>query len=236
MKPFHFQKFTVDQSKNVFRVGTDGVLLGAFANIENAHKILEVGTGSGVISLMLAQRNPSTNILALEINSEAVILAEENFRNSPFKNRLNVLLKDFNEFKDEEKFDLIVSNPPYFEGNSSEKDILARQQTSLTFENLIKNAVDHLSENGIFSVIIPFEDGAFFISHCGKFGLQLRRKIRIFGIKDSKPKRLILEFAFQLEFVENIDFTIEDSPRKYTAEYLELTKDFHVFKTKKHNL
>ena len=233
MKSFHFQKFTIHQNKNVFRVGTDAVLLGAFSTLKNSNKILEVGTGSGIISLMTAQRNSFASILALEINLDAVILAQENFKNSPFHDRLKVQHEDFNDFKSEEKFDLIISNPPYFDGNPSEKDIIARQQTALTFENLIKNAAAQLSELGIFSVIIPFEDGDFFENKCEEFGLQLRRKIIIFGIKTSKPKRLILEFSFQSAEIECKDFIIEKSPRFYSDEYLELTKDFHIFKEKK---
>ncbi len=122
MKPFHFQKFTVNQSAKVFRVGTDGVLLGASATVEKAENILEIGTGTGLIALMIAQRNPKAFITAIDLNEEAVTLASENFRNSPYRDRLKAILQDFKQIKTEEKFDLIVSNPPYFEENSSEKD------------------------------------------------------------------------------------------------------------------
>lgn len=232
MKSFRFQKFTISQNKNVFRVGTDAVLLGALCMVKKSNKILEVGTGTGIISLMMAQRNSLATILALEINLEAVNLAQENFQNSPFHDRLKVQHNDFNDFKSEEKFDLIISNPPYFEGNSSEKDVIARQQTTLTFENLIKNTATHLSDTGIFSVIIPVGDGYFFESKCEEFGLHLHRKITIFGMKNSKPKRLILEFSFQNIETECKDFIIEKSPRVYSEEYLERTKTFHVFKEK----
>lgn len=230
MKPFHFQKFVINQDQNVFRVGTDGVLLGSLASVENSKNILEVGTGTGLISLMVAQRNSAAKILALDINIEAVHLAEENFKNSPFEKQLTAKHVDFNRFEGAEKFDLIISNPPYFVGNSSEKDIFARQQTALTFTDLIKNAAAHLSDNGVFSVIIPFEDGVFFEKQCMEFNLKLHRKIRIFGIKNSKPKRWIFEFGFKEQFPEEKDFIIEKSPRIYTEEYLNLTKDFHLFK------
>ncbi len=233
MKSFSFQKFTINQSKNVFRVGTDAVLLGALSTVQNCQNILEVGSGTGVISLMIAQRNSSAKISALEINLEAVHLTHENFKNSPFYSRLSVFHQDFNDFKSAEKFDLIISNPPYFEENSSEKDIIARQQTALTFENLIENTAANLSEFGIFSVIIPFDDGSFFEKTCESFGLHVRRKIRILGIKDAKPKRWILEFSFQMGKIENRDFIIEKSPRVYSEEYLELTKDFHLFQKEK---
>ena len=122
---------------NVFRVGTDGVLLGAASSVNEAKKILEVGTGTGLISLMLAQRNPNAQIHAIDIDENAVKLAAQNFENSPFKNRLAVSLEDYKNFNPKEKYDLIISNPPYFEENVSSKDIIARQQTELSFKPLI---------------------------------------------------------------------------------------------------
>lgn len=113
MKPFRFQQFSVQQSKNVFRVGTDGVLLGALCSLSSPKNILEVGTGSGLISLMLAQRESSAKILAIDINSEAIELAGINFKNSPFSDRLEIKFQDFKNFESDEKFDLIVCNPPF---------------------------------------------------------------------------------------------------------------------------
>lgn len=229
MKPFNFQQFSVNQSSEVFRVGTDAVLLGTLCKVENSRKVLEVGTGTGIISLMIAQRNSDIEILALDINENAATLAKENFQNSPFRNRLKVLKTDFKNFKTEQKFDLVVSNPPYFEENSSEKDILARQQTELSFANLLENASKLLSDEGIISVIIPFEAGSIFIQIAEKNQLFLKRKINVYGIENSKIKRLILEFSLNKSDAEESDFTIEKSPRKYSDQYLELTKDFHVF-------
>lgn len=229
MKPFQFKQFSIQQSKNVFRVGTDGVLLGASASINNAQKILEVGTGTGLIAMMLAQRNPNAKINAIDINENAVELAKENFENSPFKDRLKVFLQDYRTYDPKEKYDLIVSNPPYFEENPSSKDIIARQQTELSFEILIENSAKLLAENGLLSVIIPFESGVLFERYCNKYQLFLEKKIVIYGIKDSKPKRLVLEFCFQKKEVTESEFIIEKTPRKYTEEYLKLTKDFHQF-------
>lgn len=229
MKPFQFKNFSINQSKNVFRVGTDGVLLGTLSKIENVQKILEIGTGTGLISLMLAQRNQSAKILALDISEEARNLSEENFRNAPFHERLHVKLQDFKTFKTEERFDLIISNPPYFKENSSEKDILARQQTELSFENLIQKSAEFLSKKGHISVIIPFESGEHLEEIALKNGLFLWRKVKIFGIKNATPKRLILEFGFDQKEISEEEFTIEKSPRVYSDEYLELTEDFHLF-------
>lgn len=229
MKPFQFKQFSIQQSKEVFRVGTDGVLLGACSSTNKAQKILEVGTGTGLISLMLAQRNPTAIIHAIDINENAVKLAKENFENSPFKDRLKVNLQDYRKFNSAEKYDLIVSNPPYFEENQSSKDIIARQQTELSFEFLIENSAKFLSENGLFSVIIPFDSDVLFEKHCNKHALYLEKKILIYGIIDSKPKRLVLEFGFQKKDVIESELVLEKTPRKYTDEYLKLTEDFHQF-------
>ena len=229
MKPFQFKKFSIQQSKQVFRVGTDGVLLGSMATIENAERILEVGTGTGLISMMLAQRNSHSEILAIDINETAIELASINFENSPFKNRLKVFQQDFKNFNSIEKFDLIVTNPPYFLENDSEKDSTARQQIELSFDHLIKKSAELINETGMLSVIIPFEAGEDFKQKCFENKLLLQKRITIFGIKNSKPKRLILEFGFKEKEIVAADLIIEKSPRVYSEEYLELTKEFHQF-------
>lgn len=229
MKSFKFKQFEIQQSADVFRVGTDGVLLGALANVDAAKNVLEVGTGTGLISLMLSQRNLNSNFLGIDINEEAVNLTKLNFENSPFKVRLKNSFQDFKTFETYEKFDLIVSNPPYFETSDSVKDKIARQTVELNFQQLISKSSQLLSENGIFSVIIPFEVGADFIEIAQEDKLFLNRKINIYGIENSKIKRLILEFSLVENALNESDFTIEKSPRKYSDQYLELTKEFHVF-------
>lgn len=230
MKPFKFKQFEIQQSKDVFRVGTDGVLLGSLANINDASKVLEIGTGTGLISLMLAQRNSSAEFLGIDINEEAANLTKINFQNSPFYLRLKNILYDFKTFQADEKFDLIVSNPPYFEESSSEKDKLARQMVKLNFRQLISKSSSLLSENGIFSVIIPSEAGNEFVKIAEENQLFLIRKVNIKGIENSKIKRLVLEFSLTKKLLEESEFIIEKSPRKYSDQYLELTKEFHVFK------
>lgn len=230
MKSFKFKQFEIQQSKNVFRVGTDGVLLGSLANVDDVSKVLEVGTGTGLISLMLAQRNSSAEFLGIDINEEAVNLTRNNFENSPFYVRLKNILQDFKAFQSEEKFDLIVSNPPYFEESDSEKDKLARQTVELNFLQLVSKSSELLSENGILSVIIPSEAGDDFMRIAHENQLFLVRQVNIKGIENSKVKRLILEFSLTEKKVEESEFIIEKSPRQYSDQYLELTKEFHVFK------
>lgn len=235
MKPFTFKQFEIQQAKDVFRVGTDGVLLGALANVNSAAKVLEVGTGTGLISLMLAQRNFHAEFLGIDINEEAVNLTKLNFENSPFHLRLKNIHQDFKNFETEEKFDLIVSNPPYFEASDSEKDKIARQTIELNFSQLISKSSTLLSENGIFSVIIPAEAGNDFIKIAEENHLFLIKGIEIKGIENSKTKRLILEFSLTERQLEESEFIIEKSPRQYSDQYLELTKEFHVFKKEVRN-
>lgn len=229
MKPFKFKQFEIQQSKNVFRVGTDGVLLGALANVNNAVKIIEICTGTGLISLMLAQRNPEARFLGIDINEEAANLTRLNFENSAFHSRLKNIFQDFKTFESEEKFDLIISNPPYFEESASIKDKIARQTVELNFSQLISKSSKLLSEKGIFSVIIPVEAGDDFIEIAKENQLFLIRKINIKGIENSKLKRLILEFSLTEKKTEEFEFIIEKSPRQYSDQYLELTEEFHVF-------
>lgn len=230
MKSFIFKQFEIQQSKNVFRVGTDGVLLGALASIDHAEKVLEIGTGTGLISLMLAQRNVHAEFLGIDINEEAANLTKINFENSPFKLRLKNVFQDFKNFKTEDKFDLIVSNPPYFEESGSEKDKIARQTVELNFQQLISKSAILLSEKGVFSVIIPVEADDVFVEIAEKNRLFLSKRISIKGIENSKIKRLILEFSSKVKKLEEREFIIEKSPRQYSDQYLELTKEFHVFK------
>ena len=229
MKPFRFQQFSIQQSKDVFRVGTDGVLLGAMCNVKNAKKILEIGTGTGLISLMLAQRNVSAKISAIDINENAVKLASENFRNSIFNENLKVELKDFKNFETNENFDLVVCNPPFFEENASAKDVLARQQVELNFRNLVEKSTEIITKKGILSIILPSEAATDVKSLAEEFNLYLVREINIYGIESGNLKRNILEFSLAQKPLEISDFVIEKSPREYSDQYLNLTKNFHVF-------
>lgn len=232
MKVFRFQQFDIIQDEEVFRVGTDAVLLGALSNPNDAKTALEVGAGTGVISLMLAQRFSMLNILAIDINEKAVDLTTRNFFESPFSDRLKAQQVDFKNFEFGEKFDFIFSNPPYFEVNNSSKDVLARQKIELDFQDLIHSANRLLSERGVFSVIIPAQDENDFIALCKKENLYLQRRVSIRGIEGGEVRRVILAFSkTEVDRCVSEEFVIEKSPRQYSDQYLELTKDFHLFKS-----
>lgn len=232
MKVFRFQQFDIIQDEVVFRVGTDAVLLGVLANPKDAKTALEVGTGTGVISLMLAQRFPELQILALDINEKAVEIAQSNFNASPFSNRLKSQQADFKNFDVAEKVDFVFSNPPYFEVNDSSKDVLARQKIELGFGDLIKTSNTILSESGVLAVIIPAQDENDFITFCEKENLHLKRKVSIRGIEGGEVRRVILSFSkSEVDRCIAEEFVVEKSPRQYSDQYLEFTKDFHLFKS-----
>ena len=231
MQPFHFQQFSVKQTQEVFRVGTDALLLGALVTPREG-TILEVGTGTGIVSLMLAQRIHNAEITAIDIQRESVELAAQNFAESLFADRLTAKQADFKVYNSESKFDLIVSNPPYFAKNNSVKDVMARQTVALDFNILVARSAELLNEQGCFSVIIPNVECEHFISLAGKCGLKLRRQVNIYGIAGGVVRRVILEFAKQAGPVTQEVFTIEKSPRQYSDQYLELTREFHVFSKK----
>lgn len=231
MKPFLFKNFAIIQTEKVFRVGTDAVLLGALSTVKDSKNVLEIGSGTGIISLMIAQRNENAKIFAIDINEEAKKLSALNFKNSIYAERLSAERVDFTELKSDKKFDLIICNPPYFEVSpQSDKDAVARQMVHLNFSQLIINAAFNLEMKGIFSVIIPAENNEQFEEIAIENSLYVSKKIIIFGREDLKPKRLILQFKKEKATAEISEFVIEKSPRKFSDQYLEITKDFHLFK------
>lgn len=231
MKAFQFKNFSIQQKAQVFRVGTDAVLLGALSSADNFKNILEIGCGTGIVSLMLAQRNKNAKIHAIDINEDATKLSRLNFKNSPFFERLSTENIDFNNYTSDNNFDLIICNPPYFDVTpQTNKDEVARQKIHLNFKQLISKTTHHLEKTGVFSAIIPAESEAEFLEIALGNSLYLFKKIIIFGRKNLKPKRVVLEFKKEQSQPIISEFIIEKSPRKFSDQYLEITKDFHVFR------
>ena len=218
------------------KVGTDGVLLGAWASLEHQpFSILDIGTGTGVIALMLAQRSAAELIDALEIDEDAYEQAVENFENSAWGDRLFCYHAGFDEFveemKDEEKYDLIISNPPFFSANYSSGDVQrdqARFAEALPFAELLEGVSLLLSKNGKFSVIIPASEEEQFLKIAKKFNLHPQRITRVKGTPDSPVKRSLLEMSFLNTPPAVGEVTIETARHQYTPEYTELVKDFYL--------
>ena len=232
---FQFKQFSLSQDRCAMKIGTDGVLLGAWSPIpENVFSVLDVGAGTGIIALMLAQRTNAEQIDALEIDEEAYEQAVENFENSPWGDRLFCFHAGLDEFVEEpeDEYDLIISNPPFYTEDyktESEQRDLARFADAMPFEELIEAADLLLSENGFFSVIIPFKEEAKFIALAKDFDLFPIKITRVKGTPTTEIKRSLL--AFSRHFSENFpvdELVIETSRHIYTEEYIALTKDFYL--------
>ena len=232
---FSFKQFSVQQEKSAMKVGTDGVLLGAWTPIENNPKsVLDIGTGTGIIALMLAQRCEAEQIDAIEIDESAYEQAVENFENSPWGDRLFCFHAELDEFVDdpEDEYDLIVSNPPFFSEDfrsANEQRDLARFQEAMPFEELVEAADLLLSENGIFSVIIPFNEEDRFIELCAEVELYPIKVTRVKGAPNTKIVRSLLAFKrYELSVLTSDELVIEISRHEYTPEYISITKDFYL--------
>ena len=232
--PFRFKQFNVAQSKSAMKVGTDGVLLGAWVRIlDGVDSVLDVGTGTGLIALQIAQRCNSEIIDALEIESGAFEQAVENFENSPWSDRLfcyHASLQEF-ELEMDEGYDLIVCNPPFF-NNSFPADgkgrNLARQKEQLDFETLLKCTSRLLNPDGTCAFIIPVDQEEMFTAAGKKYNLYPNRITRVKGSPSSPAKRSLIQFQQEKASPELSEIIIETSRHVYTQEYVDLVKDFYL--------
>ena len=235
MSKFQFKQFSIEQDRCAMKIGTDGVLLGAWAPVHhNPFSILDIGAGTGVIALMLAQRSNAQQIDALEIDEDAYEQATDNFENSPWSDRLFCFHAGLDEFVEEpeDEYDVIVSNPPFYtedyKTDNDQRD-LARFADAMPFEDLIVAADLLLSENGIFAAIIPFKEEENFLAIAKQYELYPIKITRVKGTPTTEIKRSLLAFSR----TEKVDFlidelVIETERHIYTPEYIELTKDFYL--------
>lgn len=231
---FTFKQFSVNQDRCAMKIGTDGVLLGAWTPlVNNPYNVLDIGAGTGILSLMLAQRGNAEQIDAIEIDEDAYEQCVENFEASPWGDKLFCFHAGLDEFVDEpeDEYDLIISNPPFYTDDyksaTTSRD-LARFEDALPFEELIEAAALLLSDSGIFSVIIPFKEEERFVSMCKELDLFPLKITRVKGSPTSEIKRSLLAFC-RMEQTPLIDeLVIEISRHNYTPEYIELTKEFYL--------
>ncbi|MFD0993677.1 tRNA1(Val) (adenine(37)-N6)-methyltransferase [Tenacibaculum geojense] len=237
MKPFRFKEFTIHQDKSAMKIGTDAVLLGAWCSINHyPDTVLDVGSGTGIIGLMLAQRTNAMTVDAVEIDEAAYEQTVENFEQSDWGDRLFCYNASFQEFaqelsEEEDVYELIVANPPFYtdtyetENDSRNK---ARFTSSLSFQDLLIGVKSILAENGLFSVIIPCKEEANFVALAEEIGLFLNRVCRVKGNEKSEIVRSLLEFSFIIKDVQEEQLVIEKERHQYTDAYIELTKDFYL--------
>lgn len=230
---FKFKQFTVHQSKAAMRVNTDGVLLGAWANVTGANRILDIGTGTGVIALMLAQRTTGAHIDAIEIDAQSAAEARSNVNLSPWANRIDVINCSLQSFAPSvsHRYDLIVSNPPYF--NQSLKSAhtgrnIARHTESLPYNHLIEGVIKLLSPSGRFCGIFPYSEGNVFIAMAGAHGLYCTQKVNVQSRPSRKVLRVLLQLETQKRAVAESTLTIHNPDGSYSDEYKRLTEDFYL--------
>lgn len=232
---FRFKQFTVWHDRCAMKVGTDGVLLGAWANVEGARRILDVGTGCGVIALQLAQRAPEAHIVAVEIDPEAAQQAASNVAASPWADRIEVVCADFARFAADEPFDLIVSNPPYFVNSLQNPDThraIARHSDSLPYDVLCKQVAELLAPSGRFTLILPLELYCDVVHVSANHHLDLEHVTRVFT-KPQQAKRMIFSFLHTcqkglLPAPQADEICIQDEQGNYTEEYRQLTAPFYL--------
>ena len=239
-QPFQFKKFKVHQDRCAMKVGTDGVLLGAWSSIEHQpQSILDIGAGTGVVALQLAQRSSASTIDAIEIDDQAHEQCTHNFENSDWADRLFCYHASVQEFASEmeHKYDLIVSNPPFFKApksidaqtqNISQERAVARFTDTLPFKHLVVCAAHLLNQNGVFCTILPQTEVASFIEIAAQNKLFISKICTIRGIKTSKIKRCMLAFSLHQSKPKTQELIIEVSRHNYTQEYKNLVRDFYV--------
>lgn len=231
---FRFKQFTVFQDKCAMKVGTDGVLLGAWTSVENAVDVLDVGTGTGLIALMVAQRNPLTKVVAIDVDEQAVEQAKENIGNSPFSDRITVEFFAFRQFvqNSSKRFDLIVSNPPYFSHSLLPPDkerARARHSVSLTLDDLLFSARSCLKNDGTLSLILPCDKNDELKDLCEKHTFYMKRKTIVYPLPDTGPKRLLAELTMQqIGHTETGSLIIENSRHQYTEDFADLVSGFYI--------
>jgi tRNA1Val (adenine37-N6)-methyltransferase len=229
------------------KVGTDGVLLGAWCDCEGRRRILDVGAGTGLIALMTAQRNSTARIDAVEIDPDAARQASVNFAQSPWADRLHVILSDFSAFVGQgnkgeacEPYDLIVSNPPYFERSlkaKGEQRTMARHTDTLPFETLIAGASRLLSPIGVLAMVYPIDADERIRALAAESGLHVLRRVEVRGTPEAAPKRVLAEYCrmstetmtgFASHTELSTELVVELARHIYSPEYIALTREFYL--------
>lgn len=231
---FRFKQFQIEQDGCTMKVGTDGVLLGAWADVQGRKEILDVGTGTGVIAVMLAQRNIEANVDAVEIDATACQTAKKNMLNSPFSNRLKSIQESIQDFAKttRKEYDLIVCNPPFFTGGTlsaqtSRNEV--RHTIKLPNGDLLNSVQRLLKKDGKFCVVLPFIEGLRFKELAQNYNLYCTKVTQVKSKKEKPIERLLLQFEKinQLEITDELIIQFEKR-NDFTPEYIALTKEFYL--------
>ena len=230
---FQFKQFKIWHDKCAMKVGTDGVLLGAWARVNHAQSILDIGSGSGLIAMMLAQRSEA-EIDAIDPDQGAYEQMLFNVNSSSFSDRICVYRQSLADFTQtaNKKYDLIVSNPPYFIGSLQGPDQQrnqARHAGSLTLDSLLRDAGSLLTDNGSLALILPYDQSDLLTSLLSSSNLHKMHETAVIPVMDANPKRLLIQLGkHDCQSYVNDTLTIEKSRHIYTEDYINLTKDFYL--------
>lgn len=228
---FTFKQFTIRHDRCAMKVGTDGVLLGAWTDTSRSGRILDVGTGTGLVALMLAQRCPQAIVQAIDIDAEAVCQAQENILASPWNNRVTAVLQDIRTLCPDALFDTVVSNPPYFVNSLKCPDgqrNTARHTDTLDMDTLLEKVAGLLTPEGRFSIILPAEQTDLLVRTAGRAGLYPSRHTAVVTRPGLPPKRTLMELRRTEETFQTDELVIELERHVYSEEYIALTRDFYL--------
>ena len=230
---FQFRQFVVRQERCAMKVGTDGTLLGAWAQAPMGPcRVLDIGTGSGLIALMMAQRFPEASVVGIDIDPEAVAQARENAMESPFAARISISETDVVSMESPDLFDAIVCNPPYFVDSLTCPDAqrtTARHTVSLSYESLMKAAFRLLKTAGFFSVVIPVESRSAIEAQAALQGFFITRVCLVRTTPKKQPKRCLMEFRKSpSSMIDTTEGIIETQPKVRSPWYQQLTNEFYI--------
>lgn len=232
-RPFFFKKFGMFHHRSTMRVGTDAVLFAQWVDVKPSDNALDVGTGSGIIPLILSQKGVG-KIDAVELDTDSYEEARQNFSISAWSDKLNVFNTDVRSYADEsyKKYDLIVSNPPYYASDVKpikEKKVMARHVSTLSFKDLLLSAKKMMKEDARLAVVLPFYESRLFIKEAENLGFYLQKEFLISPIEGKEPNRVNMQFVFDV--VENVAtelFTIRNYDYSYTNQYKDFLKDYYL--------
>ncbi len=232
-RPFHFQQFSLYHHRSTMKVGTDAVLLGIWTELGGVTDVLDIGTGCGIMPLLLAARCTKIKVDAVELDLDSFEEASENFMQSPFAGRLQAFHADINNFVQDtvKKYDLIISNPPFFINDhrpEREGRKLARHTDTLHYDQLVEAALRLLKPDGRFSVVLPYRESKVFMELAEQSGLHLQRRMQIFPKPCKVPNRVNMLLGNSAAVPETEKFIIRNEDGFFTQQYLNMVKDFYL--------
>ncbi len=232
MSAFRFRCFEVSHDRCAMKVGTDGVLIGAWCDVSVGDRVIDVGAGSGLIALMVAQRNEAAMVDAIDVDDGAVEQARENVSRSLFADRIRVMRQDFCEVGGlKEEYDLIVSNPPFYTADTlspNRERSMARNAGSLPFEVLVRRAAELLAPNGELAMVVPVDAARHIISLGAEHGLYLTRRTDVADSPTAEVKRVLLAFGHEIRMTERSRLFVHDERGERSEEMGRLTAEFYL--------